>query len=58
MKRLGMSLRGAALRYARPESIEMPFSKLKAFLRKAAERTIFQCTLAAHEARNYFRRKV
>ena len=44
--------------------IEMPFSKLKASLRKAAERTIprlrrriarFACTLAAREACNYFR---
>jgi transposase len=42
--------------------IQMPFSKLKASLRKAAERTIpcarrigkFACTLTAREARNYF----
>jgi hypothetical protein len=42
----------------------MPFSKLKASLRKAAERTIrrlrrrigwFPCTLTARESRNYFR---
>jgi hypothetical protein len=42
----------------------MPFSKLKASLRKAAERTIrrlrrrigsFACTITAREARNYFK---
>jgi hypothetical protein len=47
-----------------PEPIEMPFSKLKADLRKAAERTIprlrrrigrFAATLTAREASNYFR---
>jgi transposase len=62
-------MRGAALRYLPQYSpdlnpIEMPFSKLKASLRKAAERTIprlrrrigrFPCTLTAREARNYFR---
>ena len=60
---------GATLRYLPKYSpdlnpIEMPFSKLKASLRKAAERTIprlrrriarFACTLAAREACNYFR---
>src|SRR6266436_1929558 len=60
--------RGATLRYLPQYSpdlnpIEMPFSKLKASLRKAAERTIprlrrriarFACTLAAREACNYF----
>jgi hypothetical protein len=44
--------------------IEMPFSKLKADLRKAADRTIprlrrrigrFAATLTAREASNYFR---
>ena len=44
--------------------IEMPFSKLKAYLRKAAERTIprlrrrictFARRLTAREAANYFR---
>src|SRR6476646_8614887 len=61
--------RGATLRYLPQYSpdlnpIEMPFSKLKASLLKAAERTIprlrrriarFACTLAAREACNYFR---
>jgi transposase len=61
--------RGATLRYLPQYSpdlnpIEMPFSKLKASLRKAAERTIprlrrrigrFACTLTASEVRNYFR---
>jgi transposase len=61
--------RGATLRYLPQYSpdlnpIEMPFSALKASLRKAAERTIpglrrrigrFACTLTAREARNYFR---
>ena len=60
---------GAALRYLPQYSpdlnpIEMPFSKLKACLRKAAERTIprlrrrigtFARNLTAREARNYFR---
>jgi hypothetical protein len=48
---------------ARPEPIEMPFSKLKGPLRKAAERTIprlrrrigLPFTLTAREAGNYFR---
>jgi hypothetical protein len=44
--------------------IEMPFSKLKAYLRKMAERTIprlhrrirtFARNLTAREAKNYFR---
>jgi hypothetical protein len=44
--------------------IEMPFSKLKAYLRRAGERTIprlrrrigsFACKLTAREAVNYFR---
>ena len=61
--------RGATLRYLPQYSpdlnpIEMPFSKLKAFLRKAAERTIprlrrrigrFATTLPPREARNCFR---
>ena len=61
--------RGATLRYLPQYSpdlnpIEMPFSQLKAFLRKAAERTIprlrrrigtFARTLTAREAGNYFR---
>jgi transposase len=61
--------RGATLRYLPKYSpdlnpIEMPFSKLKAFLRKAAERTIprlrrrirtFARSLTASEARNCFR---
>jgi transposase len=61
--------RGATLRYLPKYSpdlnpIEMPFSKLKAFLRKAAERTIprlrrrtrtFARNLTASEARNCFR---
>jgi len=60
---------GATLRYLPQYSpdlnpIEMSFSKLKAFLRKLAERTVprlcrsivsFQQTLSACEARNYFR---
>jgi transposase len=60
---------GATLRYLPQYSpdlnpIEMLFSKLKAFLRKLAERTIprlcrsigsFVPTLTAHEALNYFR---
>jgi transposase len=62
------SKRGATLRYLPQYSpdlnpFEMPFSKLKASLSKAAERTIphlrrrigrFACTLSAREARNYF----
>jgi transposase len=61
--------RGATVRYLPKYSpdlnpIEMPFSKLKAHLRKAAERTIprlrgrigrFARTLTAREASNYFR---
>ena len=61
--------RGAMLRYLPKYSpdlnpIEMPFSKLKAYLRKAAERTIprlrrrigrFARTLTTREASNYFR---
>jgi transposase/ribosomal protein L44E len=61
--------RGATLRYLPKYSpdlnpIEMPFSKLKAYLRKIAERTVgrlcraigsFPRHLAACEARNYFR---
>jgi transposase len=60
---------GATLRYLPQYSpdlnpIEMPFSKFKAFLRKAAERTVpglCRCIrsihrkLSAHEALNYFR---
>jgi transposase len=60
---------GATLRYLPQYSpdlnpIEMPFSKLKAFLRKCAERTIprlrrrigsFARNLTAREAANYFR---
>jgi transposase len=61
--------RGATLRYLPQYSpdlnpIEMPFSKLKAYLRKVAERTVprlcrrigtFARSLTAREARNYFR---
>ncbi len=61
--------RGATLRYLPKYSpdlnpIEMSFSKLKAHLRKSAERTIprlrrsirtFARTIPAREARNYFR---
>jgi transposase len=61
--------RGATLRYLPKYSpdlnpIEMPFSKLQAYLRKIAERTVgrlcraigsFPRHLAACEARNYFR---
>lgn len=61
--------RGAMLRYLPQYSpdlnpIEMPFSKLKANLRRSAERTVprlcrrigsFAQTLTAREARNYFR---
>ena len=67
--RYTIEARGATLRYLPQYSpdlnpIEMPFSKLKALLRKAAERTIprlrrrigrFACTLSAREACNYFR---
>jgi transposase len=67
--REAIEARGATLRYLPQYSpdlnpIEMPLSKLKASLRKAAERTIpclrrrigkFACTLTAREARNYFR---
>jgi len=61
--------KGAHLLFLPPYSpdlnpIEMPFSKLKADLRKAAERTIprlrrrigrFAAKLTPHEASNYFR---
>jgi len=67
--RAAIEARGATLRYLPQYSpdfnpIEMPFSKLKASLRKAAERTIpglcrrigrFAWTLSPREARNYFR---
>ena len=67
--REAIEARGATLRYLRKYSpdldpIEMPFSKLKAGLRKAAERTIsrlrrrigrFAGTLTARDASNYFR---
>jgi transposase len=67
--REAIETRGATLRYLPQYSpdlnpIEMPFSKLKASLRKAAERTIprlchrigrFACNITAREARNYFR---
>jgi len=67
--RQAIEARGATLRYLPQYSpdlnpIEMPFSKLKASLRKAAERTIprlrrrigvFARTLTAREACNYFR---
>jgi transposase len=67
--REAIEARGATLRYLPQYSpdlnpIEMPFSKLKSSLRKAAERTIprlrrrigtFPRTLTAREARNYFR---
>ena len=67
--RQAIEARGATLRYLPQYSpdfnpIEMPFSKLKASLRKAAERTIprlrrrigtFARTLTSREARNYFR---
>jgi ABC-type sugar transport system ATPase subunit len=61
------ALRFAICRNTRPDlnPIEMPLSKLKASLRKAAERTIprlcrrvgrrLLCTLTAREARNSFR---
>jgi transposase len=67
--RQAIEARGATLRYLPKYSpdlnpIEMPFSKLKADLRKAAERTIprlrrriggFARRLTAREAANYFR---
>jgi transposase len=67
--REAIEARGATLRYLPKYSpdlnpIEMPFSKLKAYLRKAAERTIprlrrrigsFARTLTTREASNYFR---
>jgi transposase len=66
--RQAIEARAATLRYLPKYSdlnpIEMPFSTLKASLRKAAERTIprlhrrigrFACTLTAREARNHFR---
>jgi transposase len=67
--REAIEARGATLRYLPQYSpdlnpIEMSFSKLKAFLRKLAERTVprlrrriasFARTLTAREARNYFR---
>lgn len=67
--REAIEARGATLRYLPQYSpdlnpIEMPFSKLKAFLRKVAERTVpalcrrigsFARRLPAREARNYFR---
>ena len=67
--REAIEARGALLRYLPQYSpdlnpIEMPFSKLKAFLRKAAERSVprlrrrigtFARDLSAREAFNYFR---
>ena len=67
--RQAIESRGATLRYLPQYSpdlnpIEMPFSKLKADLRKAAERTVprlcrrigsFARRLSAAEALNYFR---
>ena len=67
--REAIEARGATLRYLPQYSpdlnpIEMAFSKLKAFLRKLAERTVFRLcrrigsfakSLSAREARNYFR---
>jgi transposase len=67
--REAIEARGAMLRYLPKYSpdlnpIEMPFSKLKAYLREAAERTIprlrrrigrFARTLTTREASNYFR---
>jgi DDE superfamily endonuclease len=67
--RVAIEARGATLRYLPKYSpdlnpIEMPFSKLKAYLRKTAERTIprlrrrigsFARNLTAREAANYFR---
>ncbi len=67
--REAIEARGATLRYLPQYSpdlnpIEMPFSQLKAFLRKVAERNVpalcrrigsFARRLTAQEARNYFR---
>ena len=68
--REAIEARGAALRYLPQYSpdlnpIEMPFSKLKAYLRKAAEAQenysrrrrirIFARNLTTREAKNYFR---
>ena len=67
--REAIEARGATLRYLPKYSpdlnpIEMPFSKLKALLRKLAERTVdrlyrrigaFVENFPAREARNYFR---
>ncbi len=67
--RAAIEARGATLRYLPQYSpdlnpIEMAFSKLKAFLRKLAERTVsrlcrrigaFATSLTDREARNYFR---
>ena len=67
--REAIEARGATLRYLPPYSpdlnpIEMAFSKLKAFLRKVAERTVqrlrrrigsFARSISAREAVNYFR---
>jgi transposase len=67
--REAIEARGATLRYLPKYSpdlnpIEMSFSKLKAFLRKAGKRTVpelcrsigvFVPTLSAKECRNYFR---
>ena len=67
--REAIEARGAMLRYLPKYSpdlnpIEMPFSKLKAYLRKTAERTIPRLrrligrsarTLTTREASNYFR---
>jgi transposase len=67
--REAIEARGATLRYLPKYSpdlnpIEMSFSKLKAFLRKLAERTVprlcrkigvFARRLSAREASNYFR---
>ena len=67
--RAAIESKGAKLRYLPQYSpdlnpIEMPFSKLKADLRKAAERTVprlcrrigrFARRLSAREALNYFR---
>jgi len=67
--REAIEARGATLRYLPQYSpnlnpIEMPFSKLKACLRRVAERTVprlyrrigsFARSLTAQEARNYFR---
>ena len=67
--REAIEARGATLRYLPQYSpdlnpIELAFSKLKAFLRKVAERTVrrlcrrigsFAKSLSAREARNYFR---